>query len=310
MLLSLPDFDLLAADTVSAACSLLHRYGRDARIFAGGTDLLVKMKHRRMTPRHLIDIKGIRELDGIRHDAHDGLRIGALATIQSIKDSPVIAKEFPILNQAAGKMGTLHIRNLGTLGGNLANASPSAEFAPALLTLEASVKCVGRERERVVSLSDFFVGPGQSILDEDELLTEIHVPNLPPNSAGIYLKHSLRRMEVAIGSAAVVVCLDGDVCREARIALGAVGPTPFFARKAEAVIKGQKLGENSFQRQLCEEAAEVASRESLPIDDIRGKARFRRRVVAMLVGNALEEAIARARTYRPAKAAKSGERTR
>jgi carbon-monoxide dehydrogenase medium subunit len=293
VLLVLPEFDIRAADTVEETCSLLHRHAGDAQILAGGTDLLVKMKHRRTMPRHLINIKRIPDLDRIRYDGQAGLRIGALTTIQAIKDSAVIAKKFPLLNQAAGKLGTLQIRNLGTLGGNLANASPSAEFAPALLTHGASLRCVGRGGERRVRIEDFFVGPGKSVLQDDEILTEVHVPELSGDAAGIYLKHSLRRMEVAIAAAAVVIRRDGDVCREARIALGAVGPTPFRARKAEAALEGQKLGEAS-DSELFEDVARIAADESLPIDDIRSYAGYRRKVVGMLVRQGLEQLTGRA----------------
>ena len=295
MLLVLPEFDILATDTVEETCSLLHRYAGDARILAGGTDLLVKMKQRRVMPRQLINIKRIPDLDQIRYGEADGLRIGPLATIQSIKDSPLIGKKFPMLAQAAGKVGTLHIRHLGTIGGNLANASPSAEFAPALLTLGAAVKCVGPGGERTVAIEDFFLGPGKSALADDEVLTEVQVPDLPPDGAGIYLKHSLRRMDVAIAAAAVVVRLDGDTCREARIALGAVGPTPFRARKAEAALAGQKIGAGTRQSELFDEVAGIASDESLPIDDIRSYAGYRRKVVWTLIREALEQVTARTR---------------
>jgi carbon-monoxide dehydrogenase medium subunit len=300
VLLSLSDFDLVSANTVAEACSLLQRYGAEARIFAGGTDLLVKMKHKRLAPRVLINIKAIPGLDQIRYDASDGLVIGALATIQSIKDSPVIGQEFPLLAQAAAKMGTLHIRNLGTLGGNLANASPSAEFAPALLTLGATLQCVGPQGSRSIAVENFFVGPGKSALRADELLTEVHVSKLPSTAAGVYLKHSLRRMDVAIASTAVVVDLDGETLRDARIALGAVGPTPFRARAAEAAMKGQEIAAAKARGELFDKVARLASEESLPIGDIRADAAYRRRIVGMIVLQAIEQAVALARSQRPA----------
>src|SRR3990172_3056490 len=211
MLLGLPEFELLSADTVEETCTLLSRHGAEAMVFAGGTDLLVKMKHRRTIPRHLVNIKGIPDLDQIRHDERDGLRIGALTTIQAIEASSVIGKKFPALKQAASVLGTSQIRNVGTIGGNLGNASPSAEFAPPLLTLGASVRCVGLGGERQIPLEEFFVAPGKTTLGQDELLTEVHVPNPPAGAQGIYLKHSLRKMDVAIASAAVLIVLDGDV---------------------------------------------------------------------------------------------------
>ena len=295
MLLGLPEFELLSTQTVEETCALLARYGEEATVFAGGTDLLVKMKHRRTIPRRLINIKGIPNLNRISHDERDGLRIGALTTIQAIEASSVIGKKFPTLKQAAEVLGTTQIRNVGTIGGNLGNASPSAEFAPPLLTLGASVRCVGRGGERMISLEEFFVSPGKTSLRQDELLTEVHVPDPPAGAQGIYLKHSLRRMDVAIACAAVLIVLDGDVCRDIRIALGAVGPIPFRAKKAEATIRGERLGGERVESELLDEVARAAADESFPIDDFRGYAAYRRKLVRMLVGKGLERVIARTR---------------
>jgi carbon-monoxide dehydrogenase medium subunit len=253
------------------------------------------MKLKRMIPRYLINIKGIPDLDHIRYDDQDGLRIGALTTIQSIKDSSVISKKFSVLNQTAGCLGTTQIRNIGTLGGNLSNASPAAEFAPILLTLGAVVKCMGRSGERLIPLEEFFLSPGKSSLQRDELLTEVQVPNLPLHAAGIYLKHSLRRMDVSIVGASALVVFEGDVCRDVRIALGSVAPTPFRARKAEETIRGQRLTGDKIESELLEEVARVATDESVPIDDIREYAVYRKKIVGMLVRQGLKQVIARAR---------------
>ncbi len=295
MLLGVPEFELLSSASVEEACSHLFRYGGDARILAGGTDLLVVMKLKRMIPRFLINIKGIPDLDHIRYDDQDGLRIGALTTIQSIKDSSVISKKFSVLNQTAGCLGTTQIRNIGTLGGNLSNASPAAEFAPILLTLGAVVKCVGRSGERLIPLEEFFLSPGKSSLQRDEVLTEVQVPNLPLHAEGIYLKHSLRRMDVSIVGASALVVFEGDVCRDVRIALGSVAPTPFRARKAEETIRGQRLTGDKVESELLEEVARVATGESVPIDDIREYAVYRKKIVGMLVKQGLKQVIARAR---------------
>jgi len=292
VLLGLPEFELLSTDTVEETCALLARHGAEAMVFAGGTDLLVKMKHRRMIPRRLINIKGIPNLNRIRHDEQDGLRIGALATIQAIEGSSVIGKKFPAVKQAASVLGTSQIRNVGTIGGNLGNASPSAEFAPPLLTLGASVRCVGRGGERLIPLEEFFVSPGKTTLRQDELLTEVHVPNPPAGAQGIYLKHSLRKMDVAIACAAVLIVLDGGVCRDIRIALGAVGPIPFRAKNAEATIRGERLNGERVESELLEAVARAASDESFPIDDFRAYAAYRRKLVRMLVGKGLERMIA------------------
>jgi CO/xanthine dehydrogenase FAD-binding subunit len=295
VLLGLPEFDFCYAETVEETCSLLSRYGAEAMVLAGGTDLLTKMKLRRMIPRRIINIKRISNLDEIRHDERDGLRIGALTTIRAIEASSVIGKKFSALKQAASVLGTTQIRNVGTIGGNLGNASPSAEFAPPLLTLGASVRCVGRGGERLIPMEELFVSPGKTSLRQDELLTHVHVPNLPACAQGIYLKHSLRKMDVAIASAAMLIVLDGDICVDIRIALGAVGPIPFRARKAEETIRGERLPGDPVESELLEEVARMASDESFPIDDFRGYAGYRRKLVRMLVAKGLERVIARTR---------------
>lgn len=296
MLLGLPEFEMFFPRTVEEACSLLCKYGEDAQLVAGGTDLFVKMKQRRLVPRILINIKKIPALNQIHYDAGEGLRIGALTTVQSIQDSDVIKKKFRVLSQAAGVLGTPQIRNLGTLGGNLANASPSAEFAPPLLTLQALVRCVGPERERLVPMNEFFIAPGKSALRQGEWITEVRVPNPVTHAQAIYLKHSLRTMDVSMAGAAAFVHLDGGVCREVRIALGAVAPTPIRAGMAEAALTGKKLSGDSNDRELLEEIGRIASDESHPIDDLRGFASYRRKVVGMLVRQGLEQVIARARS--------------
>jgi carbon-monoxide dehydrogenase medium subunit len=282
--------------SVEETCVLLSQHGKDAEVVAGGTDLFVKMKQRREVPSVLINIKRISGLDQIRDDIDGGLHIGPLTTVQAIKDSDLVARDFPVLGEAAGVLGTAQVRNLGTIGGNLGNASPSAEFAPPLLILNASVRCVGRRGERVVPIDGFFVGPGKSVLETDEVITDIYVPKPPSGAQCAYLKHSLRRMDVAMVAAAVFVMLDGDRCRDVRIALGAVAPTVFRASKAEQTLIGQRLAGDSSESELLEEVAQMAAGESRPIDDIRGYASYRRKVVAMLVRHGLEHVIARART--------------
>lgn len=294
MLVTLPQFDYFSCKTIEEACSLLLKYKGEAQVLAGGTDLLVKMKHKKMLPRYLINIKKIPDLSYIHYDDHGGLRLGALTTMQAIKNSPLITKKFLVLNQAAGILGTSQIRYLATLGGNLCNASPAAECAPALLTLEARAKIVGLRGERTVPIDQFFTGPGESILERDEILTEIQVPNLPAQTEGIYLKHSTRRVDVAIVSVAVLITMDGQTCQDIKIALGAVGPTPFRARKAESIIRGQKL--NGELDKILEKVTEVASEESFPITDIRGYADYRKKMVETLVRQGLERVIAQIRS--------------
>ena len=288
MLLGLPEFEWLSPGTLGEACALLADPRADAVALAGGTDLFVKMKHRSFISRRLINIKAIQGMDGIGLDADGGIRIGALTTADSIGASPLVASSVPALGEAARVLGTLQIRNVASIGGNLANASPAAEFAAPLLVLGASVRCVGSAGERRVPIDEFFKGPGKTVLQKGELIAEVCVPRQPGHAQATYLKHSLRRMDVAIASAAVFVCLEGDVCTQARIALGAVGPTPYRATRAEAALCGQRLEGGALPRQLMEHAAAIAAEDALPKDDLRAYATYRRRLIAMLVGKALE----------------------
>jgi CO/xanthine dehydrogenase FAD-binding subunit len=281
----LPKFEYFAPKTMEEACSLLAKYKGEARVLAGGTDLLVQMKNREVIPRYLINIKDIPNLDYIRYDDKEGLRIGALTPIEALKTSILIRRRFGILSQAAAVLGTVQIRNRGTIAGNLCNASPAAETAPALITLAAKARIVGVAGERAVALEDFFVGPGQTVLEASEILTEIQVPNLPPRSGGAYLKHSIKRMDIAIVGVGVIITLNGEVCNDIKIALGAVASTPIRAKKAEEIIRGQGL-----DSELMERAAQIASEESRPIDDIHSYAQYRKQMVKVLAKEAMKQA--------------------
>jgi CO/xanthine dehydrogenase FAD-binding subunit len=294
MLLGLPKFEYVSCKTLEEACSLLLKHEGESAVLAGGTDLLVKMKHRKLLPRYLVNIKRIPDLGDIRYDDLQGVRIGALTTIQTIRNSALIMKKFSVLNQASGILGTPHVRNLATLGGNICNASPASECAPPLLTLEARARIVGTSGERTVPLEELFVGPSQNALRSGEILTEIQIPSLPPRAVGVHLKHSTRRVDVAIANVSVVIMIEGNTCQDIRIALGAVGPVPFRGKKTEAVLRGQRL-DKGFDA-LLEHAAQQASDESFPIDDIRGPAAYRKQVVKSLVRQGIERAIAQARS--------------
>jgi CO/xanthine dehydrogenase FAD-binding subunit len=283
----LPGFNYLAPATLDEALSLLARYKGKAKVIAGGTDFVPKLKRREIgAPERVIDLKGIPGLDDIKYDV-SGLSLGALVTIGAVETSAIIGEKFSILAQAARGMASPQVRNRGTIAGNICNAVPSADSAPALLTLGAKLKLVSRKGERTVSIEDFFTGPGQTALADDEILQEIQIPHPPPNSQGVYLKLTPRRaMDLAIVGVAVVIIPQDGVCQDIRIALGAVAPTPIRTRKAEAVLKGQKLDDN-----LIEKAARTAAGQSRPIDDHRASAEYRRDMVEVLVRRAIKQAI-------------------
>jgi carbon-monoxide dehydrogenase medium subunit len=290
MLMGLPKFEYLNCETVEEACALLAKYEGRAKVFSGGTDLIVKMKHKEVTPGYLVNIKKIEGLTYVREEENGDVAIGALTSIQAVKNSPLIKKRMSVLHDASSVLGTRQVRNLATLGGNLCNASPAAECAPALLVLDAEVRVQREKSERWTGLDYFFTGPGTTNLGQDEILTEIKIPRPPAYGGGVYLKHSTRRIDIAMVGVAAFVVMDNTTYSDIRIALGAVGPIPFRARKAEKMLLGKEAG-----KRILLEAARVASEESIPIDDIRGQGDYRKEMVETLVQQAVQGAQARSK---------------
>lgn len=283
--MKLPHFEYFEPKSLAKACSLLARYGSGASVLAGGTDLLVKMKQRRFVPGYVVNLKTIPGLDYIRYDENDGLRIGALTTIQSIKNSIVVKRNFRVLNEAAGVESSVQIRNRATIAGNIANASPAADAPLALLTLGATVVLGRKDGQREMLIEDFLTGPGRTALEPGEIIKEIHVPRLTPGLGGAYVKHAVRRTDIAIVSASAVLTMSNGICTHARIGLGSVAPTAIRATKAEDVLKGQAI-----TGEIVKKAAEIASGEATPIDDIRAYAQYRTLALKAAVERAVTEA--------------------
>lgn len=284
----LPRFEYLAPKTLDEALSLLSQYKGTAKVIAGGTDLIPKLKRREInTPEYIIDLKGLSGLDYIKYDEGNGLSFGALATIHAVETSPLIRSKFGILSQAAESMASNLVRNRGTIAGNICNAVPSADTAPALLTLAAQLRLISQKGNRIVNIEEFFTGPNKTVLTDDELLQEIQLPNPPLNSRGIYLKLTPKRaMDLAIVGVAVVVVPEDSICKDIRIALGAVAPTPIRAKQAESIVRGQK-----FDDELIEKAAQIAADEAHPISDHRASAEHRREMVKVLTRRAINQAV-------------------
>ncbi len=281
----LPKFDYIKPKSMEEALDLLGENNNgDVKVYAGGTDVIPRLKSRLIqTPKVLIDLKGIPEWDYIQYDQKDGLRIGALATISSVAHSPQVRENFGILSQAAGSIASTQVQNRGTIVGNICNAVPSADSAPALLCLGAKLSCISHRGERVIDIEDFFTGPNQTALNPDELVKEILIPSMPLQSKGVYIKLSPRsRMDLAVVGVGTVLVQDNELIQEVRIALGAVAPTPIRAKRAEDVLNGKKLHPETVMK-----AAETASAESKPIDDHRASAEYRRMMVEALVKRAI-----------------------
>jgi len=284
----LPRFDYLAPETMDEGLSFLSQYRGRAKVIAGGTDLLPKLKRREIkAPEYIIDLKGIRDLDYVNYDEGNGLRLGALATIHALETLPIIREKFSVLFQAAESMASPQVRNRGTIAGNICNGVPSADTAPALLTLGARLRLISQGGERIVNIEDFFTGPKETVVAEEEILKEIQVPNLPPYSKGRYLKLTPRRsMDLAIVGVAVVVIPEDGICKDIRIGLGAVAPTPIRVKGAEGILSGQR-----FSDVVIEKAAQIAAEESRPIDDHRASAEYRKEMVKTLTRRAIQQAI-------------------
>ncbi|MBS3907251.1 MAG: xanthine dehydrogenase family protein subunit M [Syntrophaceae bacterium] len=280
-------FDYLKPHTLEEALSLLSQYGDKARLIAGGTDAIVMNKQKKISPDVLISLQGIQGLDQI--ESNGTFKIGALVTHRTIEQSERIKKRFPLLAEASSVLGSVQIRNVATLGGNLCTASPSAETAPSLLVYEAEVLLVSRMEERRLSLPSFFLGPGETALDKKEILKEIILPSPPPNSLGAYLKLGRRKsVDLSVVNVAVLLTLDPKtgICERARIALGAVAPTPLRAKETEKILEGNLLDERLIIR-----AGDWAKQECSPITDIRGSAEYRREMVAVLVAKAIKQSV-------------------
>jgi aerobic carbon-monoxide dehydrogenase medium subunit len=228
-------------------------------------------------------------LSYIEFDPKAGLRLGALTTLRSIEASPLVRTKFAILAQAAHCVGSVQVRNRGTVGGNLCNASPCVDMAPALIGLGARLDTKGISGERVVTAEEFFKGPGKTVLSVDEIITGITVPTIQPQTGAFYNKFGLRKaMDIALLSVAAVIRLDSRTgnCVEARIVLGAVAPIPMRAKRTEEILAGKKIDEN-----LIERAAQEASRECSPISDIRATAEYRREMIRVTARKTIREAL-------------------
>ena len=257
---------------------------------AGGTDLFLRMERRQTQPDTVVDLKRIPGLDRIEA-ADGGVRIGALALMDGLSASSLITSQYDALARSARVVGSIQTRNRATLGGNLANASPAADTATPLMALGASAEAADANGTRRLPVDQLFLGPGRTALRDGELLTAVLVPALPARASSSFQRCVRTAMDIAVVNCAAFVRLnaDGSVA-DARIALGAVGPTPLRAASAEERLRGQHP-----EPDLAAEAAECAATDAQPIDDVRAGADYRRQMVRVLTRRALEEAFQRAR---------------
>ena len=281
-----PHFDYLAPTTVDEAVAALVKGGDDARVMAGGTDLMVKIRHRVLSPKQIISLKRIDGLDAITFDEKSGLTIGATALLADVASHPAIREHYPTVAEAAESTANVQVRNMGTVVGNLCNASPSADNAPTLLALNAMVNIAGPSGTRSIPLDEFFRGPSISALETGEIVTSVAVPAPPKGTGTAYISVSQRgQLDCSAIGLGARVTMDGDRCTEARIVVGACAPIPMRAKAAEKILIGQELTDD-----VIRQAAQKTSEETSPIDDVRASAAYRLKVTTVITIRALTDA--------------------
>ncbi len=272
---------------LNEALQYLHQYGDETTIIAGGTDVLVKY-HERLDELHrVLNIWQLEELKSIRI-INDQIEVGSLVTHTQLEDSTIIQQNAPLLAEAAGSVGSPQIRNRGTIGGNVANASPAGDTLTPLLALDASVKFVSLDRgEKVVSLEEFLVGPGRHIMKKDELITALIFPIPKDNTVGAFVKLGYRKaLAISTVNAAIMLGLQGNLIEDCRIALGAVAPTTKRAKLVEELLQGQDVTKSNTFEILGQLEKDIA-----PISDIRGSQQYRTDIARELVTQGLQKIV-------------------
>jgi carbon-monoxide dehydrogenase medium subunit len=280
-------FEYIASDSLNEALSILKINGAGVKIMAGGTDWILQMKQGQMHPSLVMDVKNIPELNRLEWNEDKTLHIGAAVTLNEIVTLPPVMERFGILHQACSLIGSEQIRNRGTIGGNICNAAPSADSVPPLLCLGARAILASSKGTRTIYLDDFFIAPGKTAMDSDELLVEIEIPTPSTPSAGCCMKLTTREeMDIAVAGVASFLTLSPQdkKLKEVRIALGAVAPTPIRAHNAEAFLIGKTV-----TPRIIEKAVEKAAEEADPLSDLRGSAEYRRELVKVLTRRTLRK---------------------
>jgi carbon-monoxide dehydrogenase medium subunit len=283
------EFEYLEPKSLPQALEWLNTYRGRARILAGGTDLYLRLRKRVFLPDYVIDLKRVPDLNYITPNRGGGVQIGPTTLQDDVAQSSLIQEMYPALAEAALWVGAVQTRNRATLVGNLCNASPAADTAPALLSYGAQVKIASAQGERTIALEAFFMGPGRTALQDHELVAEIILPAPQPRTGGAFFRRTRTAMDIAVVCGAAVLSLANGTCGDVRISLGAVGPTPMRAVRAESALRGQSLTEP-----LIAEASRIAAEEARPIDDVRSSAEYRRDMVDVLTRRGLTRALERA----------------
>ena len=281
-------FDYQEPASLQETFALLDQHGDDARVIAGGTSLIIWMRQRLLMPKLVISLARIPKFDTISFNERDGLRIGAGARHRDIELSPVVKQHYPLLHETFRKVAQPRIRNMGTIGGNLAGGDPLTDPGASLIVLDAEITLAGSQGPRTLPLEDFFVDYYQTALNPGELLTEIHVPP-PSRPAWSHIKFTPRSIEdfATVGVAITLRAKDG-VCEDIRLGLNSVASTIVRAKQAERVLHGKRISDAALR-----EMGDIAAKEVDPMDDNRGSADYKRELVKVLVPRAVQEALHR-----------------
>lgn len=281
-------FDLVLPNSLEDCLKILAERGAQAKLIAGGTDLLPQMKNGALHPAVVVDLSGIARVRQVQNGS--GLRIGAAVTAREIELNPGMRGAYQAIAESGALVGSIQVRNLATVGGNICNAAPSADMAPPLVALEAQAVIAGPKGERRVPMADFFTGVRKTVLAPDEVLVEFVVPAPGAHSGGQYLRHTPRReLDIAVVGVASQLTMANGTCAKARIVLASVAPTPVRATAAERALEGQAI-----TPALIERAATLAVEAAKPINDQRGSVEFRKHLVRVLTRRTLTTALERA----------------
>lgn len=279
------DFHYLKPGTLKEALAMYAEHD-DCKVICGGQSLLIVMRQGMIAPEYLLDIKHLNELNYIKFDEMDGLRIGATTTHRAIEKSEVIKKNYPALVAMENKLASIQVRNWGTIGGNLAHADPAGDPAPVLIALKANIKVGSAKGERTMPLDEFFVDYFETAMEKGELVIEVHVPVQEPKTGIAYQKFNYLTNDMGIvGVAASVTLNGGNTCKDARVVLGNAGPTPKRSKKTEEFLIGKALTDD-----VLTEAGKIASEDCEPIADIHASEEFRRHVIGVLAKRMLKKA--------------------
>ena len=279
------DFTYLKPGNVKEALTMLSDHVDECKIVCGGQSVLIPMRQGLLVTEYVIGIKGLTELDYIKYDDKEGLKIGATTTHRSIEKSDTIKKKYPVLVEMEDRLASIQTRNWGTIGGNLAHADAAGDPAPVLISLGAKVKLASAKGERTMSLEEFYTDLFETAMEHDEMIVEIQVPPMPANTGAAYEKFNLLKNDQGICAVAALVTMDKDTCKNARIVLGNMGVTPVSAKSADKVLIGKKMSDK-----LCAEAGEAAAGDSDPVSDIHASEDFRRHLIRVLTKRMVKHA--------------------